>query len=280
VAGAKHEGTFWDHLEVARGVLIRCVLYVALGTALTWIFRQPIFDLLRYPAEEGIRRAGITGFEFRIFDPAGGIVLMMQAALVGGLLLSAPLWLIELVVFIAPGLRPGERRAAFLLIPLAVGLFLGGAGFCYLISPAAFAFLFSFNRSLGVAPEVTLVSYLYFFLRLLLVFGLVFEMPLVIMFLVHFGIVSSRFLLRGWRVAIVVIAIIAAVATPTTDPITMSLMAGPMILLYFLSIALGRMIERKREQATGGAALQPAPDDEDDDPYGLKGGEQGLGDPR
>lgn len=267
------EGTFWDHLEVARGVLLRSLIYVGLATTATWLLRVPIFALLRYPAEEGIRRAGITGFQFRIFDPAGGVMLMMQASLVGGLLLSAPAWLIEIVLFIAPGLRPGERRAAYMLIPMALGLFLGGAAFCYAISPPAFAFLFRFNQSLGVTPELTLVSYLYFFMQLLLAFGLVFEMPLVIMFLVHFGIVSSKFLLSRWRTAIVVIAAIAAVATPTTDPFTMGLMGAPMVVLYFLSIVLGRMVERKRERAATETA-------NDDDPYGLKGGEQGLGAPK
>lgn len=267
---SKHEGTFWDHLEVARGALIRSAIYIVVATAATWILRGPIFEVLRYPAEEGIRRAGIQSFEFRIFDPAGGITLMVQASLIIGILLSAPAWLTEIIVFVAPGLSRHERHMAYALIPAAVLLFAGGVAFCYLISPSAFAFLFAFNRSLGVAPEVTLVSYLYFFMRLLLVFGIVFEMPLVLMFLAYFGIVGSRFLLRGWRVAVVIIAIIAAVATPTTDPFTMSFMAAPMIVLYFLSIGLARIVERKR------AAREAEPDHDHEDPYGLGEGGTGL----
>lgn len=269
MARSGQETTFWDHLDEFRGVLLRCAIYIGVATAGTWAFREQIFDLLRYPAIEGAKRAGLDTLPFRIFEPAGGIVLMMQASLVAGLILSAPLWLMELVRFVTPGLHKHERRAALFLIPVAVLLFAGGAAFCYWISPAAFGFLFKFNLSLGVLPEVTLVSYLHFLLRLLVVFGLVFEMPLVIMFLVHFGVVGSVFLLRGWRVALVVIFIVAAIATPTTDPITMLLMAGPMIVLYFISILLGRMVERRRRE--------PVVID-DDDPYGLRTGDEGLTD--
>lgn len=247
------EGTFWDHLEVARGVLIRSVIYVIIATTVAWIYRHQLFGLLQAPALLAVQRVGISDFAFRIFDPAGGFTLLMQVSLVTGLLLSAPAWLTELVLFISPGLHPHERRAAFTLIPFAVLLFLSGAAFCYLISPSVFAFLFGITRSINVDVELNLITYLYFLLRLLIVFGLVFEMPLVIMFLVRFGIVSSRALLARWRHAIVIIAIVAAIATPTPDWYTMTLMAGPMVLLYFLSIGLGRMVERRRD--AGGAGM-------------------------
>jgi sec-independent protein translocase protein TatC len=267
------EASFWDHLEEARWGILRGLIYLLGGTLAAWGCRSRLFDLVRYPAEEGARRAGIQDFTFRIFDPAGGVVLMMQAALVTGLIVSTPLWLFEVVRFITPGLERHERRAALLLAPLAVVLFVGGAAFCYWLAPAAFAFLFRFNQSLGVAPEVTLASYLYFFLRLVVVFGLVFELPLVVMFLVHFGIMTSAALLRGWRAAVVIIIVIAAVATPTTDPFTMGLMAGPMVLLYFVSVFLGRLVEKRR-------AVPEADGADEHDPYGLSGkNASGLGAP-
>lgn len=253
--------SFWDHLEEARWGILRGLIYLLVGTLVAWGARNWLFDLVRYPAEEGARRAGIESFAFRIFDPAGGIVLMMQSALVAGLILSTPLWLYEIVRFVTPGLTRHERRMALLLVPGAVLLFAGGAAFCYWIAPAAFAFLFRFNAGLGVAPEVTLASYLYFFLRLVVVFGLVFELPLVVMFLVHFGIMTSAALLRAWRAAVVIILVVSAFATPTTDPFTMGLMAGPMVLLYFLSVLLGHLVERRREPSPGESAEY--------DPYGL-----------
>ncbi|NPV47324.1 MAG: twin-arginine translocase subunit TatC [Armatimonadetes bacterium] len=266
------EGSFWDHLEEARWGILRGLIYLLLGTLAAWAGRNWLFDLVRYPAEEGARRAGIADFAFRIFDPAGGIVLMMQTALVAGLILSTPLWLYEVARFVAPGLTPQERRVALLLVPAAVVLFVGGAAFCYWIAPAAFAFLFAFNAGLGVAPEVTLTSYLYFFLRLVVVFGLIFELPLVVMFLVHFGIMTSATLLRVWRSAVVVILLVSAFATPTTDPFTMGLMAGPMVLLYFGSVLLGRLVERRRGPV--------AAEDASYDPYGLGQREaSGLGGP-
>lgn len=262
------EASFWDHLEEARWGILRSLAYLFVGSILVWVFRNWLFDVIRYPAEEGVRRAGITNFAFRIFDPAGGIVLMMQAALVGGMVLAAPFWLYEIVRFVAPGLKAAERRMMHLLLPAAVLLFAGGVGFCYLTTPAVFAFLFSFNQTLGAQPEVTLVSYLYFFLHLVVVYGLVFELPLVIMFLVYFGILSTRALLRAWRIAVVIILIVAAIATPTPDPVTMSIMAAPMIALYFLSIFLGRFVEKHRPVEEGAEHPEPW----DDDPYGLAGG--------
>jgi sec-independent protein translocase protein TatC len=291
MAAREVEGSFWDHLEEARGCILRSLLYIALATGASWVFRTAIFNLLRYPAEAGARWANVPDFAFRIFDPAGGLTLMMEASLVGGLVLSAPLWLMEIVRFVSPGLTPPERRAALLLVPGAVLLFVGGVAFCYMLSPSFFAWLFAFNRSLGVQPEVALSSYLHFFLQVVVVFGLSFELPLVIMFLVHFGILTSAQLLQYWRGAVVIILIIAAVATPTVDPVTMSLMAAPMVLLYFLAIWLARMVEphhpepeaRAEDETSANEGDNAALDAEllgglDSDPYGLsQPGGEGLG---
>lgn len=242
------ELTFWDHLEVARIKLIRCVLYIAGATTIAWIFRQPLFSFLQYPALEAARRAHIDNFAFRIFDPAGGFVLLMQIALVAGVIVSAVAWIPEIILFITPGLYPHEKRALWWLLPFSLVLFVSGAAFCYVLSPAIFAFLFRLTQSLNVAVELNLVSYLYFLLRLILIFGLVFEMPLVVMMLVYFGFVSSQKLLSIWRWVIVLIAILAAAATPTPDWYTMTLLAAPMIVLYFLSIGLGRLVEKRRQR--------------------------------
>ncbi|MHB8995179.1 MAG: twin-arginine translocase subunit TatC [Armatimonadota bacterium] len=259
------EYSFWDHLNEARNGILRSLLYVVAGTALAWVYRGWIFWGLQWPALRGAQWVGLSDFHFRIFEPAGGLMLMMYAALAIGCVLAAPLWLWEIVRFINPALTPRERRVAMLLIPGAIALFLAGAAFCYVISPIFFAFLFKFNVSLGVSPEVAMIPYLKFFVLCLVVFGLSFELPLVLLFLVYLGVLDAATLVAKWRTALVLIVVLAAIATPTTDPLTMTLMAAPMALLYFLSIWLAKWVERPR----GEEPLQILPAADPDDPYGL-----------
>jgi len=246
---ADHEElSFWDHLEELRWRLVRMVVYVVVAAALSWIFREQLLNLLRYPAEAGAVMAGEKAFEFRIFEAAGGFVLMMQIALVAGVIIAAPGIIMELWLFVEPALEPNERKWVVLVVPLAVLLFVGGVAFCYWISPRAFAFFLRFNRSMGVEVELTLQPYLFFLMRLLLVFGIAFELPLVLTFLAAVGIVTQQQLISWWRHAVLVIFIFAAIATPTTDPATMSFMAGPMVLLYLASVWLAGLFEKDKAE--------------------------------
>lgn len=258
---AKEMG-FWDHVEELRQRLIRSVIYVAVASVAAWFFRTPLLRALEYPALEGARRAGIEDFSFRIFEAAGGFMLMVQIALVGGIVLASPLLTMELWGFLSPALHPHERRWVMWALPTATALFLLGVVTCYWIAPAAFAFFFRFNLTLGVRPELTLAPYLYFFMRLALVFGVLFELPLFLMILGAAGLISSGGLLRQWRAAVVGIFIVAAVATPTGDALTMTVLAAPMVVLYVLSVVLVRMVEKKRladEETAGTVESAAAP---------------------
>ncbi len=257
----RKELSFFEHAEELRGRVLRMVGYMAGGMVVAWVARTPLLTLLRRPAEIGARQAGLEELPFRIFEPAGGFVLLMQIALVTGIVIAFPLIFMELWLFIEPALESREKRYIIWLLPAATALFLGGVVFCYYISPRAFTFFFNINRSMGVDVELTLQPYLYFLLRLLLVFGLAFELPLVLMFLGFVGIINSGQLISWWRYAVVVIFIIAAIATPTTDPATMTFMAVPLVLLYGLSILLVRAVQKH----TGAAEEQtdlPYPYDE------------------
>jgi len=243
------EATFFDHLEELRARLGRSILYIVGGMAAAWVFRSGLLMFLEYPARVAAQRVGID-LPFRIFEPAGGFVLMMVIALVAGVVISSPLWFMELWLFIEPALKPHEKRYVIFMLPLAVGLFVGGVAFCYFISPRAFEFFFRINQSMGVDVELTLKPYLYFLLRLLLAFGAAFELPLILMFLGYVGIVNSRSLARWWRHAVVGIFIFAAIVTPTTDPFTMTFMAVPLIALYGLSILLVKIVEKRQSIQT------------------------------
>ncbi len=244
----RKELTFWEHLEELRWHLVRMMAYVVVAAAASWVFRVPFLALLRYPAELGAQVAGIDDFSFRIFTAPGGFILMMSISLVAGLVFASPGIIIELWLFLEPALERTEKRYVYLVVPLATFLFLSGVAFCYYISPRAFAFFFAFNRGLGVEVELTLQPYLYFLMRLLLVFGLAFEMPLVLSFLASVGIVTRAQLLSWWRQAVVVIFAFAAIATPTTDPATMCFLAGPLIILYLLSVFLAGLVEKRPER--------------------------------
>ncbi len=136
----------------------------------------------------------------------------------------------------------------YIVLPVSVLLFASGVSFCYIVTPAAFGFLIRFNVELGVEAQFILSSYLRFFMRLLLMFGLAFQTPLVLWFLAHLELVSSARLWATWRWAIVIIMLIAAIVTPTPDPFNMMLLAGPMMVLYFLSLGLVEMVERARSK--------------------------------
>ena len=249
---------FWDHVEELRQRLIRCIIYVVIAACATWFWRTQLLRVLEYPALEGAKRAGIEDFSFRIFEAAGGFMLMVQISLLAGVIAASPLIALEAWLFIAPALKPHEKRWVYWAVPLATALFLAGVATCYWIAPAAFAFFFRFNVSLGVDPELTLAPYLYFFMRLLLVFGVLFELPLFLMVLAIPGFVTSGGLIKHWRLAVVAVFVVAAVATPTGDALTMTVLAAPMLVLYGLSIFLVRLVELRNRRRQSNADEGPA----------------------
>jgi sec-independent protein translocase protein TatC len=240
------ELTFLEHLDELRGRIMRMFLYWFGATSAAWFFRTPLLAVLRRPAELGAEAIGAEKLDFRIFDPAGGFMLAMIISMVTGLVVVSPLILWELWGFIKPALHKREQRWVIVMIPSASALFLGGVAFSYWISPMFFAYLFRINQSMGVESELTLTSYLTFMLKLLLASGASFELPLVIMFLSYVGLVKSDWLLAKWRQAVVVVAILAAVITPSNDPLTMSIFSLPLFFLYFLSVWLVRITEKGR----------------------------------
>ena len=252
---------FWDHLEELRWRLLRMIVYIIVAAALSWIFREALLEIMRYPAELGAEMAGEEDFSFRIFEVAGGFILMIQIALVSGVILAAPAAIVEMWLFVEPALEPHERKWVILVIPLAILLFLSGVAVCYLIAPRAFEFFLRFNRSMGVEVELTLPPYIFFLMRMLLVFGISFQLPLVLSFLSAVGIVTQQGLLNYWRHAVLVLFIFGALATPA-DPATMILLAVPLVVLYMLSVWLAGLFEKRRARRDAEASEDAGDDDE------------------
>ena len=236
--------TLMEHLQELRYRVFVSAFAVVVGLGISAIFANDVISFLEDPAKE---RAP-EGFQFQFIEPFENFVTYFRVALLGGLIIGMPVIVYQFLRFIAPGLRGSERRWLYGTVFGATALFLSGVAFAYYVAlPPALDFLLNFNNDLA-NPNIRLGSYIDFVTRLLFWTGVCFETPLVVMFLGKFGIVNPRQLLNWWRYAIVAAFAIAAVVTPTIDPVTQSLVAGPIIVLYFLGIVLA-FIVRPRAKA-------------------------------
>jgi sec-independent protein translocase protein TatC len=231
----------WDQVEALRMHLLRAVLSLVLTVSVSFLFTQKIIDFLAQPV------GGID--KLKAIEVTESIGVFMKVALFSGIALAIPYIAFELWLFAAPGLRPRERKMGLAGIPLASIFFIGGAAFTFfLMLPAALPFL---NNFMGIKTELRPQSYFSFVTGLMFWIGIAFEFPLVIYVLSAIGFVKPQILAQQWRLSIVLIAIVAAIITPTIDPINQGLVMAPMILLYFISIGLSYIAYagRKRNQA-------------------------------
>ncbi len=260
----ERELSFVEHLDELRTRLIRMAVYWVAAAALGWHFREPLLTFLRRPAEQGAKLAGLEDLPFRIFDPIGGLMLALTTAAVGGLVLASPAILTELWLFIRPALRPRERRWFAGVVPMATLFFLGGIAFAYWMSVHVLRYMFEINLTLGVEGELALASYLSFILKMLIAMGFLFEVPILIMALAYVGLVRSDWLLARWRYLVVAAIIVTVLFTPAVDPLTLGFFAVPLLLLFFFSIWLVRIVERQRDkrQAREEAAQQTQSEEE------------------
>ncbi len=234
--------SFGDHLQELRSRLAKCAVAVILSTITAYIFWERILALL-------------TGYPLHLTEkppsliytaPAEAFMISFKIAIFGGLVIAAPIILYQVWCFISPGLYLNEKKSIFPVVFFSTFFFLCGVLFCYLaVLPLAFKFLLSFY-TVKLLPMLSINTYIGFIIKMLVSFGLVFEMPVFTFILVRMGIISHRFLVKQIRYAIVIIFIIAAILTPP-DVLSQTLMAIPMLLLYTISIAVAYLARRKNE---------------------------------
>jgi sec-independent protein translocase protein TatC len=230
--------SIFAHLGALRKHLTRAVLVLAIATIIAFVFASQIIDLLAQPV------GGIS--ELVAIDPTEPIGSFMRVALLTGFAFALPYIILELWLFIAPGLSRDARIFGLYSIPVAVIFFAGGMAFAYFVLlPQAIPFLVNFG---GITSQLRPSSYIRFTTAIMFWIGIAFQFPLIIYVLARVGIVSSKLLIDNWRIAIVIIAILSAAITPTIDPVNMALVMGPMIVLYFLSILLAKFAERGRSR--------------------------------
>jgi sec-independent protein translocase protein TatC len=169
----------------------------------------------------------------------------LKVAVIAGIFVSSPVLFYQLWRFVAPGLYDREKRVALPFSIAASVFFVSGAAFCYwVVFPVAFEFFLGEFASIGVAAQIRVSEYLSFSSRMLLAFGVTFELPVVTFFLARIGLVTHRMLIAAWRYAIVVIFVVAAVLTPGPDVASQMLMAAPLLVLYALSIGVAYLVAR------------------------------------
>ncbi len=234
--------TLLEHIEELRFRVFISAASVVVGLVVSVFFGDDIIDFLKKPAE-----ARSEDFELQFIEPFELFVTYFRVSLLGGLILGMPMIVYQGLRFVSPGLSANERRWLYATVAGTFVLFLGGVAFAYYIAlPPALDFLLDFGGGDIARPDIRVGSYVDFVTRLLFWTGVSLQTPLIVMYLARFGIVSARQLLRWWRFAIVGAFVIAAIVTPTIDPVTQSLVAGPIIVLYFLGIILAVFVQPRR----------------------------------
>lgn len=260
-----NDKTFWEHLEDLRWVILRSLVVWLVVTCFAFTQKELISGIIFAPRDSGfvIYRA-LCALAYRvnfaaICPPPFEVELLntrlmspffthITTSLYAGLLLSFPYLAFELWRFIAPALYAHEKRRTFAFLIFGIVLFICGILLAYyVIFPIAFRFLGTYTFGDSVVNRIDLQSYMSTFYTTILAVGLVFQMPIVAYFLAKIGIVSAGFLKKYNRHAIVIILLVAAIVTPTSDPFTLMLLSIPMYLLYLLSIRVARIAERRSD---------------------------------
>jgi sec-independent protein translocase protein TatC len=239
--GAGGKMSFLEHLDELRQRLIVSAYALIAGCLVSFFFVTELQDFIMLP----IARLMGDG-KLQILAPAGGFMLMMKIGALGGLFLALPVIVLQLWLFIAPGLYANEKRFAIPFVLLGTVFFLLGAAFSHYIAfPYSWKFFKSFERGyLEFRPDVAYAFSLW--VKMLLAFGVIFQMPTIVFFLARMGLVTAGFLIKHTKYAVLIIFILGAVLSPGTDVVSQALMAGPMLVLYALSIGIAWAFAKRK----------------------------------
>jgi sec-independent protein translocase protein TatC len=250
-----------DHLRELRRRLVISLVAIALGTALGWVWYDEVFALVRGPFDTVVAEAQESGRDVTLAftGVADPFVMQLKVAGVTGVLLATPVWLYQLWRFVTPGLHTNERRWALGFAAVATPLFLAGAALAYVFLPRGLDILLGFTPA-NIENIISVDRYLSFFLRMLLVFGVGFLLPLLVVGLNFAGVLTAATLRSWWRWIVMGIIVFAAVATPTGDPFNLMLLALPLAAL--MGLAWGVCWANDRRRARRAAAAPQWGDDE------------------
>lgn len=237
-----------EHLRELRRRVVRSSIIILLASGIGWYFYNQIITTLARPVCD-LNKAQATASthcgSLYINGVLGPLNLQIKVALLTGLIISAPLWLYQIWAFVSPGLHRKEKRYSILFLACATPFFAVGATLGYLILPLAIKVLFGFTPH-SLSNLIRFDDYLDFVLRVILLFGLAFELPVFLVALNLIGFLSGKAILRPWRIWVFGITLFVAGFTPTGDPLTMSLLALPLCGFYFAAGGIALLVDRRR----------------------------------
>ncbi|MFE0173044.1 twin-arginine translocase subunit TatC [Streptomyces sp. NPDC059002] len=253
-----------EHLRELRNRLAKGLLAITVVSIVAAFYSQQLMEFLADPVprcEPGMDVTGGHCAKVTFNDLLSPFTTTVKVSLMVGIIVSSPVWLYQLWAFVAPGLHKNERKYTYWFVAAAVPLFLGGGWLAYTILPVSMRVL------LGITPEgaenlLPMDTILDFTVRMVLVFGASFELPLLLVMLNMTGMVTGRRMMTWWRGVVMGVFIFGAVATPTTDPVGMIALAGPIVVLYFMAVGVSLLNDKRRRSNNPDADLD---DDEASD---------------
>jgi sec-independent protein translocase protein TatC len=243
--------TLFEHLRELRYRLVVSILAIIVGMVVAWFFRYDLLDILQRPYFQAIEALkvrhpdAVTSLvNINLTSP---LTLSLKVSALAGAIVTAPFWLYQLWAFIVPGLLAKEKKWALIFIAAATPMFLGGVIVAYFVLPKAITVLLSFTQS-GVTNLQDINAYLSFLLRLMVVFGLGFLIPLVVLMLNIVGVITAKQMAKYRSLVIFGTFVFGAVATPSTDPFSMLAIAAPMALLFLAAELIARILDRRKQR--------------------------------
>src|SRR5919112_495257 len=237
--------TLIEHVRELRNRLFWASLGVVAGLIVGFIVSQWVFDILQGPYC-ALRSSWIDGqCRFLVLGATDQLILRLKIALWVGLIVGAPVWLYQLWAFVAPGLHKHERKWAYIFVAIAAPLFAGGAVLAYFVVKHSLAFIMEAGI-IGESTQLEVTSYVNFVTNMILLFGVAFEFPLLLLMLNFTGVVSARKLLGWWRIVVFLSFGFAAIATPDPGPFGMTLLAACMSALYFIAVGVAFLNDKRR----------------------------------
>ncbi len=230
------------HLKELRKRFVWSFVFIGLGTIAGWYLFDPVFAALQNPIVQAAKDSHVNA-TVNFSTIGGAFDLRLQISVFIGVVVSSPLWLYQFWAFIIPALKRRERLYTLGFLGSAIPLFLGGCYMAWMALPIFVHALLGLTPA-GSANLINASEYVLFAIRILLLFGLAFVLPVVLVLLNFMGLVTAKGILKGWRLAVVVSALVAALATPVSDPTSMFILMIPLLVLYFIAVGISYARDR------------------------------------
>ncbi len=252
--------SIWEHLDELRKRLFVCILAVVVGVLAAALFNSFMFDVLLFPLRQ-VHGLPESATRITTFSPAEPFMVSLKVWAVGGIIVASPILIWEVWAFLAPAFTAGEKKYFYPVVFASTVLFLGGCALAYfVVLPKGLAWLLTFSAGF-FNVQLRAQDYFTFMALFILAFGVVFELPVMLVLLAKVGVIDDKFLKKNRRYAVVILALAAAFITPSQDAFSMLAMFVPLYVLYEISVVLARIVQPKPEDA----AAHDDPDDDTDE---------------